>query len=121
MVWMFHESNGSYYLDEQTSGYTNNYILLIPRSELKGKWHQIEVNVGWSRNSDGFFKVWVNGEQKANYTGRTITANEAIFRYGIYRSFISRYISRYGNPVPTQIVYYSNIRRASTRDGLASQ
>lgn len=124
-VWMFQEASGGYYLDEQITGQSNNNYQLIASDQLRGKWHNIVVNVSWSNQprwsdkQNGFFKVWVNGEQKVDYVGPTMTAKEIYFKYGIYRSFISRYKSTYNNPVPTQTVFFSNVRRASTRDGLS--
>jgi hypothetical protein len=127
VVWMFQESSGGYYLDEQLTGQSNNNYQLIAPDQLKGKWHNIVVNVSWSNQprwaekQKGVFKVWVNGEQKVDYVGPTMTANEVYFKYGIYRSFISRYVSTYKKSVPTQTVLYSNVLRASTRAGLVSK
>ncbi len=120
-VWMFQNSNGGYHLDDQVLGGTRTYHKLIDEKDLRGKWHRIEVQAKWSHDEDGFFRVWVNGEPKVDYAGQTMTATLAYFKYGIYRSFISRYKAATGSDhVPAQVVLYANVRRAQTRDGLAA-
>jgi len=114
-AWMFQNHNGGYHLD----GYTPEYITLIDKKELLGKWHKIEVQARWTRENDGYLNIWVNGVQKVKYTGRTMTASAIFFKYGIYRSFMSRYKTRKNaDTVPSQVVYFSNVKRANTRDGL---
>jgi hypothetical protein len=138
-VWMFQNSNGGLYLDQQVHGSTEKYYKLLDKDELRGKWHQIKLHIKWSRNNDGFFYVWVNGKQKVKYNGQTMDASQVYFKYGVYRSFLRRYkaekqsewlmslpknaeIPDYENipkvKVPTQIVYYSNVRRSNDEAGL---
>ena len=120
-VWMFQNSSGGYHLDDQVFGSTRRYYELIDETDLRGKWHRIEVHAKWSKEDDGFFKVWVNGEQKVDYSGQTMTATKTYFKYGVYRSFMSRYKNANANKVvPGQIVYYANVRRASSRENLAA-
>ncbi len=148
VVWMFQNSSGGYHLDDQVYGSTRRYYELIDENDLRGKWHRIEVHAKWSRKDDGFFKVWVNGEPKVDYSGQTMTATITFFKYGLYRSFMSRYknVSRYRNAkgsnqvpgqmvfisqiknakgakeveVPGQVAYYANVRRANSREGLVA-
>lgn len=119
VVWMFQNHRDGYHLDDQVEGHTRRYYELIPDAELRGRWHRIEVQARWSRGSDGFFRVWVDGEQKVDHNGQTMTAERVYFKYGLYRSFLSRYKKVAGaNSVPTQIVYFANVRRAESRAGL---
>ena len=119
-VWMFQNAHGGYHLDDQVDGFSRNYHELIDEEDLREKWHRIEVHAKWSGKKDGFFKVWVNGEQKVDYSGRTMTATKTYFKYGIYRSFLRRYkTAKRSKEVPGQIVYYTNVRRADSREGLA--
>ncbi|MBM7035447.1 polysaccharide lyase [Vibrio ulleungensis] len=121
VVWMFQNSDGGYHLDQQVTGSTERYYELISEEDLRGKWHQIEVHANWEKNDSGFLKVWVNGEQKVDYSGRTMTAKAVYFKYGIYRSYMSRYKSwNNTDTVPTQTVYYSNVARATDRQSLAN-
>lgn len=118
-VWMFQNSDGGYHLDDQVYGHTRHYHKLISENDLRGKWHKIEVHVKWSKKDDGFMKVWINGEQKVNYSGQTMDAETVYFKYGLYRSFMSRYkLMNNVDKVPAQIVYFANVKRSKTREGL---
>ena len=112
---------------------------LIRDEDLRGKWHTIKVHAKWSSDSEkGFFKVWVNNKLKfENYTQTYYGSHcKPHFKYGIYRCYLSRYKniekSRWimdlpkgadiSSPpefiVPTQTVYYSNVRRSNDEAGL---
>ena len=120
VVWMFQNTYGGYDLDNQVKGYTKEYYPLINEDELRGHWHRIEVWIRWAKDDSGFLRVWVNGEQKVDYQGQTMDASSVYFRYGLYRSFLSRYKNIYGvDKVPAQIVYFSNVKRSKSRNGLA--
>lgn len=119
VVWMFQNSSGGYHLDDQVTGYTRKYHQLIDEEDLRNKWHKIEIHVKWSRDDNGFMRVWANGEQKVDYQGQTMDDHIVYFKYGVYRSFMSRYKNANNvDEVPTQTVYYSNVKRAKTREGL---
>jgi len=111
-AFMFQNHKGGLWLDSQLR---NRYYRLIKKKDFRGKWHRIEVNAHWSRSRDGFFKVWVNGEQKVDFKGATMNKKLVYFKYGIYRSFLSRYKK---GVIPAQIVYYANVRKYTTREGL---
>ena len=118
--FMLQNSSGGLYLDNQvTSNYDNAYTRLISKEDLRGKWHRITAEAKWSKDNDvGYFNVWVNGIQKVSYKGRTMQkkAQGAYFKYGVYRSFLKRYKnSKNVDEVPTQIVYYVNVRKGGTR------
>ncbi|MEZ8140971.1 heparin lyase I family protein [Enterovibrio sp. FF113] len=118
-VWMFQNSAGGYHLDNQVLGQTTEYYALIDDKDLRGRWHHIEVNVRWATDPSGFFDVWVNGEQKVGYQGQTMDASIVYFKYGLYRSFLSRYkTANNANEVPAQTVYFSNVKRSQSRRGL---
>lgn len=75
----------------------------------------------WEKNIKGFMKVWANGELKFDFKGRTMREDSIYFRYGLYRSFISRYAYSRGitpQPVPGQKVYFANVKRGKTRNEL---
>ena len=56
--------------------------------------------------------AWVNGDKKVEVLESPIRfiPEKTYFKYGIYRSFVSRYKKFYGK-IPTQIVYYDEVRR----------
>ncbi|MRI33106.1 hypothetical protein EOPP23_08935 [Endozoicomonas sp. OPT23] len=118
-AWMFQNSSGGYHLDNHIPSNTKKDYLLIDESELRGKWHRIEVHVRWTKDDKGFFSVWVNGEKKVDYHGATMTAQRVYFKYGVYRSFMSRYKNaNNANFVPAQTAYFSNVKRSDDRKGL---
>lgn len=119
-VWMFQNGIGGYALDNQVWGQTNGYYSLITEADLRGKWHQIEIHVNWTQDSqDGFFRVWVNGEQKVDYKGTTTTNNRPYLKYGVYRSFMKRYKNKHGGEdAPGQIVYFANVKRGNSRESI---
>lgn len=120
VIWMFQNGAGGYHLDDQTSGHTTAYHGLLDDESWRGRWHRIEVHAKWSLDDSGFFTVWVDGERKVDFTGRTMSAQTVYFKYGIYRSFLSRHTRARGvSEVPAQVVYFANVRRADTREGLA--
>ena len=120
-VWMFENKKyGRYLLRESVFGFISERHKLVDEDDLRGKWHKIEVQAKWSRSDNGFFRVWVNGEQKVDYSGQTMTAEQVYFKYGIYRSFLSKYKEDNGvNEIPVQKAYFSNVKRGYTRDSLA--
>ncbi len=110
---------GGYHLDWHAGGKTKGFWPLISEEDLRGQWHRIEVHAKWSKKDDGFFNVWVDGEQKADYQGQTMEKEKVFFKYGVYRSYISRYQNAHNEQVlPTQVVYYRNVVRGATREDI---
>jgi hypothetical protein len=118
---MFQNAAGGYHLDNQVDGYSKRYYKLIDQSNFRGKWHQIEVHARWTSNDDGFFRVWVNGDQKVDYQGKTLSVSRVYFKYGVYRSFMSRYKNAKNTDiVPGQTAYFTNVKRGKSREELRS-
>lgn len=112
-VFMFQNSTGGYIVDNSMTndGETLEQRKLFSDTEMNGKWNDILVHVKWSRNKEqGFFHVYVNGEDMPRYTWFGPTSrNHGIpyFKFGVYRTFMSR---RSGpDPTPTQVAYYDNV------------
>ena len=66
-------------------------------------------------------QVWVNGNKKHEIANSPINfvPESTYFKYGIYRSFVSRYKNWKESigqeaKLPTQIVYYDEIRRGNS-------
>lgn len=110
--FMFQEINGGYLLSVQPNltGTTEKNKVLIDNDSFTGRWNDIVINALWTKQSNGWFKVWVNGNQKVSYTGKTMSCNEVFFKYGIYRSHVSR-----GKELSksTTTVYYDGIMRSN--------
>jgi len=117
-IWMIQLMPGGMYLDRQTSRGTVRLFPLLREEELRGRWHRFEVHARWSHQRDGFLNVWVNGELKVHYAGPTFFGENVYFKYGVYRTFVSRSNI---TPVPTQIALFANVRAARTREGLQSR
>ncbi|MGY3571594.1 heparin lyase I family protein [Vibrio paucivorans] len=110
---------GGYHLDRQVDGQTETVWELIPEEELRGKWHRVELHVRWSKDTDGFFKAWINGKEKVRFNGQTLFASKAYFKYGLYRTYVSRYKElKKKDKIPTQSVYYRYVTRGLTKESV---
>lgn len=108
---MFQNGEGGYWLD--LNQIKEKPRLLIAEKQLRGRWQDILVNARWSKNKDGFLRVWVNGEQKFSRDGANIAQEGPIFfKYGIYRSFLSRKKEKH----PDQVVYFDAVRWGARRE-----
>ena len=112
---MFQNADGGYWLNiNQMRG--GDYPL-ISQESFRGQWNDITVCAKWSKYDDGFITVWVNDVLTASYSGALTKHNHPIyFKYGVYRSFLSRYKSaRNVDSVPAQIVYFDEVRKGKSR------
>ena len=92
----------------------NNTQQVIPKDKLLGKWHDIVLNVNWTKKQNGYLKQWINGKLVYHYQGNTDTPREKEqFQMGIYRG-----------PLPstpknlTQIAYFDQVRFAKSCEKL---
>ena len=116
-VLMFHAQDGYYDFDwlylhgsRTDIKQTDLKFRLLSLDEMKGKWTDISFCLDFAKNN---MSLWVNGKRKFNINQPPAGLHlpESIyFKYGIYRSFGSKQLSS----VPTQIVYYDEIRRGSS-------
>ena len=119
VVWMFQNQSatkaGGYWVDNGVPGYTKTLNKILTQDEMIEKWNDILVNVKWSKKDDGFFKVWLNGKQVYSFEGPTKMKAKTYFKFGIYRSFLSKWIYSSKNKkkekgVPAQVVYFDEVR-----------
>lgn len=88
------------------------FIDIASRSQMLGKWTRIMVNVRWSTGDDGFVHLFRNGKRIWSYAGPTTnTSKPQYFKYGLYRSFVSRC----GGPCPTLVAYYKDVKSGRDR------
>lgn len=109
---MFANQDGGLSLEVRSS--PQGVFRLIDENDLKGKWHRIVSRIHWSKNV-GALDVWVNGRKVVTYTGPTMSAGKIYFKFGIYRSFVSR------NPLAASVghrAYFDDVRRASSASAL---
>jgi hypothetical protein len=45
----------------------------------KNVWYDLVYHVKWSSGRDGFFRAWVNGEQKLDHRGPTLYAGQGVY------------------------------------------
>lgn len=78
--------------------------------KIRGKWTKVEFHAKWMQETNGFYKFFINDELLYEYSGNTVSSygvDEMRFAYGIYRFDLNRLSS----PAPTQVIYYSNVKR----------
>ncbi len=110
---MFQNAAGGYHVDNQTVGYTLHQRQILTDEDMRDRWSDILVHARWSHKTDGFFRVYVNGNVDPSYvwSGKTKNkGNRVYFKFGIYRSYMSR---RPGDE-PTQVVYYDSVAKAKS-------
>lgn len=62
-------------------------IALGNMRDLVGGWHRFEAHVRWSSGADGLAEIYIDGQRRAAYQGRTITTGTPDFNYfkfGLY-------------------------------------
>ena len=90
---------------------------LISLDEMKDKWTDISFCLNYQ---DKRMDVWINGLKKHEILKSPISfiPESTYFKYGIYRSFISKYKQEkmFGrdDTLPTQIVFYDEVRRGNS-------
>lgn len=82
----------------------------IPRN----RWTDMVIEAKWSRGVDGYLRVFRDGARVVDHQGPNIDSNSARQQvmFGIYRSFISRYLTSTGEPrTPDQQACFANVSR----------
>jgi len=92
-VFMFKEDNHGYTLLRTIDDNDHDEKVLINKTKMLGNWFDILINAKWTKKENGFFKVWVNDKLKYDYKGATMSAKSVYYKFGIYRTGISRYIN----------------------------
>ncbi len=81
--------------------------------DMKDVWTDISFCLDFKNKR---MDAWVDGIKKVEILKSPIffKPKEIYFKHGIYRSFISRYKARNNGKMPTQIVFYDEIRRGNS-------
>jgi hypothetical protein len=91
---------------------------IAPMIDLVGAWHRFELFVRWTKDGDGRFQMFLDGEQVLDYEGPTcFRCNK--FNYFLFGNYLCC-TSGTQNVVPAT-VYYRYISRAATREELVWQ
>ena len=93
----------------------------IKINDMKGKWTDVLINARYSREEDGFMKVWINNKLVLNseniknitpYTKRGVGLD-----FGIYQTFVSGWKRGHGEkPYPNMVVYFDEVNLGSTKE-----
>ncbi len=95
---------------------------LFSMEQNRGKWVDLVINTNFSTQSDGYLRVWVNGQLRCSYFGQLV-ATSAIDgkpiptnRRGIFVSSTKRWNKQNpGKPRPTLIAYYDEFLIGKSR------
>jgi hypothetical protein len=92
-----------------------DYFRLSRISDMRGRWTDIEIHLD-TTDKKSLVEIYVNKERKALREDFIEFWPESFYvKYGIYRSFVSRH----GGPMPTQIVWFDEIKMGNTREEIA--
>ena len=117
VIWMFKNKRGGYWIENYVPEYTVGNTQILTKDDLLGKWNDILVNVNWSHKEDGFFKIWTNNKLVFDYKGKTKSKNtKTYFKFGIYRSKVSLYEQIHKKKIPTQVIYFDEVRAGKKKE-----
>ena len=92
---------------------------VIDENNLKGKWHKVEFNVRFSKDYDGFIKVYINDELKVDRSGfKTSNHDYVHFKYGTYNHKDFGYIYPEGYQFPSHTIYFAKFSIKKDRNKL---
>jgi hypothetical protein len=135
---MFQFNNGGYWINrlvdgfwqekDSYSGYFKKNAHLIDAKDMIGKWTDVVLEFKSTKKKNGIIKVWINGELKYDYKGRTSDGGRNYYKFGLYQTWVSRINytppkpwidgteKKKSDPYPTQIVYYDDVRIGKSYD-----
>jgi hypothetical protein len=78
-------------------------VMYETTGELRGKWIDFKVDADFSRTTNGFVKVWINGAPVLNYNGKSCYSSERgypassyfYFKMGLYRDKMAQPMTIY--------------------------
>ena len=114
-VWMLQTENGA--LKFEMNAVDRRCPGLFPLEKMRGRWTRIVIYANYRALADGsdgpdgdFAAIWVNGGRQSCYAlrgsltdrnvRRELGSNGSSFRYGLYHSYVSRYLARKGTKKP---------------------
>jgi len=91
----------------------SRYYKLKSLEDMKEVWTDISFCLDFKNKR---MDAWIDGIKKVEILKSPIFFKpEAIyFKHGIYRSFISKYKVRNNDKMPTQVVFYDEVRRGNS-------
>ncbi len=96
---------------------------LFSIDEARGHWTDIVINTNFGTGDDGYLRIWINGEQRCDYSGPISFVTDTSlypgpnFRRGIYGSSTKRWDRVQPNtPKPTLVAFYDEFRVGRSRE-----
>jgi len=115
VLWLFSWEPSGYVVDNQVpgDGRTKQKKLISATDKFLGQWVDVLIHAKWSSMDNGIFTVYTNHEKQYEHIGPNIAAGDtSFFKFGLYRSFLSRYVNASKiKKAPKQIVYYDELRK----------
>ena len=97
-------------------GKINKHLFI---DDMRDKWTTIIFHTKMGKApGEGFSKMYVNDILYNEYNGRTGYGGQFFNKFGIYHSWISRWNDSINGEYPTQVVYYDNLFRTSSKEKL---
>ncbi|MGX9856112.1 heparin lyase I family protein [Limimaricola variabilis] len=88
------------------------HVQIATLDQMRGRWTDIQIGLDLRRQG-GSIEIWANGRLVKRVEGFHPHMGERYyFKYGLYRSFISRYPGR----IPTQWVVFDEVRLGQSRE-----
>ena len=116
VLFLFSWDSQGLIVDNQSpgNGRTKERRVVLDKAQLHDRWIDVLVHAHWSSNNDGFFRAYIDRKLAYEYEGQTLAEGDRSFhKFGIYRSFVSRYRNLNGEEPPTQVLYYDNVHRGT--------
>lgn len=97
-----------------------NVCSLFNLDQVRGRWIDLVINTNFGTTSNGYLRIWVNGDLKCDYRGQMVASKKIDFggadhRRGIYWSNTGHFDKHVGGKKPTMVVYYDEFRVGRTR------
>ncbi len=91
---------------------------LFNMAQMRGQWVDIVINTNFANNSNGYLRVWVNGQLKCNYFGRLVSpqsfmakGTDPSHRRGIFATNTRRWAKDSG----AMVAYYDEFLTGQVR------
>lgn len=91
---------------------------LAKMSTLVGSWHRFEIFARWTKNGDGRFIIYLDGEVKLDYTGVTCSNCDRM-NYYLFGNYLC--CTESTEKIQPSTVYYRYLSRAKKREDLQWQ
>lgn len=111
---MFQHLAGGLVFNRNGDTFPDSYVMLLDEKNMYDRWIEIVFNTNWNPSKEkGFMKVWVDGDLKVDFSGRSHSEKAETFslRYGLYSSWLHRFQKiAPGVETPKRTVQFDGVR-----------